>query len=145
MQAGRLRSQWRRDAAKMLWHVPFARPPASAAARIKPRLVVKPRVVVDRDATASTGARKLITRLQREVTFEEIVTLGDAPVFEDVAGRHLGRGRAQPRERLVEFAGQPRRLCFAVEQPAHQTIQFEIVFRRQGMGICIGSCCINDI
>ena len=39
--------------------------------------------------TASAGARKLICRLEREVTFEEFVILGKASVFHDVAGRHL--------------------------------------------------------
>lgn len=39
--------------------------------------------------TASTGAEKLIARLGQETTLEEIVLLGERPVFPDVVGRHL--------------------------------------------------------
>jgi len=39
--------------------------------------------------TASTGAEKMIRRLQSETTIEEVVLLGDAPIFEGVTGQHL--------------------------------------------------------
>ncbi|MCH7688980.1 MAG: N-6 DNA methylase [Planctomycetes bacterium] len=39
--------------------------------------------------TASTGAEKLIRRLEQETTLEEILLLGNTPIFADVSGRHL--------------------------------------------------------
>lgn len=39
--------------------------------------------------TSSAGASKLIARLEAETTLEEVVLLGDAPVFPDVSGRHV--------------------------------------------------------
>jgi adenine-specific DNA-methyltransferase len=39
--------------------------------------------------TASSGAKKLIQRLEQETTLEEILILGNAPIFADVSGRHL--------------------------------------------------------
>ncbi len=38
---------------------------------------------------ASSGARRLVARLQAEADFEQIVALGSAPVFPGVAGRHM--------------------------------------------------------
>lgn len=39
--------------------------------------------------TASTAARQLIDRLEGETTLREVILLGDSPVFQGVAGRHL--------------------------------------------------------
>jgi hypothetical protein len=39
--------------------------------------------------TSSTGAGKLIDRLEREAEIQEIFLLGDGPIFENVSGRHM--------------------------------------------------------
>ncbi|MEX2317467.1 MAG: N-6 DNA methylase, partial [Pirellulales bacterium] len=39
--------------------------------------------------TSSSGARRLVERLEQETTLEEVVLLGDAPIFAGVAGKHL--------------------------------------------------------
>lgn len=39
--------------------------------------------------TASTGARRMIERLRTETTLNDVVLLGDRPIFEGVSGRHL--------------------------------------------------------
>lgn len=39
--------------------------------------------------TASSGASRLIRRIEREAILEEIVVLGKTPLFTDVAGQHL--------------------------------------------------------
>ena len=61
--------------------------------------------------TASTGARKLIERLERETSFEEIVVLDKAPIFADVAGRHLifrlRKANHRERCRVIDLTGSP--------------------------------------
>lgn len=39
--------------------------------------------------TASTGARKLIARLQQETVLTDVLLFGDHPIFPSVSGRHL--------------------------------------------------------
>jgi len=57
--------------------------------------------------TSSTGAGKLIDRLERETEIEEVVLLGDGPIFDDVSGRHM-IFRLQKR---AAFADANRSLC----------------------------------
>jgi hypothetical protein len=58
--------------------------------------------------TASASARRLIDRLERETTIEELVLLGNAPLFPDVAGNHmifrLRRGKVGVPCRVRNFA-----------------------------------------
>lgn len=72
--------------------------------------------------TASSGAEKLIERLERETTFEEIVQLGAAPVFPDVCGRHqifrLRKDREDKPCHVIEISRREGDLETAFSEPS---------------------------
>jgi hypothetical protein len=82
LAATELGGQWR-DARMDLWYYFVHR----SLDLLRPGGILS--FIVNSYWTASRGARKLISRLQRETELEEIELLGDAPVFNAVAGRHM--------------------------------------------------------
>jgi hypothetical protein len=66
--------------------------------------------------TSSRGASRLIDRLKRETYFEEIILLGDAPVFAGVSGHHM-IFRLQKRRPEPNPAAVADRACRIVVEP----------------------------
>jgi adenine-specific DNA-methyltransferase len=85
--------------------------------------------------SASSGAKKLIQRLEQETILEEVLLLGNAPIFADVSGRHLimrlQKGQNNRACRVIDLSSDnsrmttsdgpaaiSRRLCEITETPS---------------------------